>query len=106
MKWQGEELIRVQSRDELRPGMFVVLNCGLEHPGKMHPMVLLTRTSDCICGAASFVSTPVSGHYAAVWCFNGVFEHRRGALYRLQDPPAEENPYLEQPVPTKRSVRT
>jgi hypothetical protein len=114
MLWQGQELVRVQDPGELKAGMLVFVLCcrdcgvGLES-------LLLVRSYAPIgkhwrsAGTIELCSSP------AAWKVIGSCSGRRccfcspideGRLYRLQEPPAEENPYLEQPVPTKRSVRT
>jgi hypothetical protein len=43
VRWQGEDLVRVQSESELRPGLTVFGHCDC---GKFHPVVLLSVLTD------------------------------------------------------------
>jgi hypothetical protein len=101
VKWQGEELVPVQSPSELRGGMTVVV-----YAADRVRVYILTAPYPEVCidspGWPTWSATPAS-RCRRGWCFAcGI---RKGCVYRLPEPPAEENPYLEQPVPTKRSVR-
>lgn len=105
VKWQGEELMRVQSHDELRAGMTVVWIGGgvtCQNCGAARHVVILLRPTPCSLRCAG------DGWRVTGFCYGTVCLHEsilRGRIYRLQEPPAEANDYVAETLPVKRGVR-
>lgn len=113
MKYQGSDLVRVTSHDELRVGLLVVVALCRSCRGR-HVGILVRRNSPPGCHGVS--GSGLSEPCAAPWtwtieppthgrdlCFCNAIT--TGRLYRLQEPPAEVNDYDVQAVPTKAKER-
>lgn len=119
VKWQGEDLVRVESASELKAGMTVVLvPCAACNRREAILLVRLRLNFKAIHVESGGESRPCKaptifdyaggcvGHPGALpntTCFCGAIEE--GRTYRLQEPTAEVNDYVAETLPVKRGVR-
>lgn len=105
VKWQGEDLVRVESASELKAGMTVVWIGGgvpCRNCGAARHVVILLRPTPCSLRCTG------DGWWATGFCYGTVCLHEsipRGRVYRLREPPAEESDYVAETLPVKRGVR-
>lgn len=116
MKYQGSNLVRVTSHDELRVEMMIFFACRC---GKFHGALLMGMGPRGLCaGPRGGINRKCK---TAGWRLAGCVEMERYAggrtyclgcslkvvrLYRLQEPPAEVNDYDVVAVPAKAKERT
>lgn len=116
MIWQGQELVRVTSRGELKAGLMVVIS-PCNKCGRTSASLIVRRhyesdpyghVDGTPCPGVGWVAVPTpcceDPNPLLGSCFCA--DIRYGSLYRLQEPPAEANDYDVVAAPTKAKERT